>query len=110
METKEQTRRLNTINTVLSEDGANRLAGILHWFWDETHHEAFSSTIMAMLAIYVKHGPIDAHWLHRPDKMTLFVSELIKLKDQLEEVVNREKPWQWVGTIDGWELPPKTDE
>ena len=37
--------------------------------------------------------------------MTGFVSKSIQLKEQLADIMNDEKPWQWMDTADGWIKP-----
>ena len=101
---------LNTVQTVLTERSTSNLACLLHSFWDDTNHDGFSSILMDMLAVYVKHCSTDVHPTRQPDSIVKFVSETIQLNERLVEIMNEEKPWQWIDTINGWELPPKTGE
>lgn len=104
------TRPKNTIKTVLSERGVSHFECILHWFWDEINHDSFTAILMDVLAVYVKHCPNDVHQFRKPDHITRFMSELIQLKEQIIDVMNDEKPWEWVDTPNGWGLPMKDSE
>ena len=90
------TRRTNTIQTVLSENGADSLGIILHWFWDEADHDGFTAMLMDVLAVYVEHYPNNVLSTRKPERITRFISDLIQLKEQLIDVINEEKPWEWV--------------
>ena len=99
------TRRLNTVQSVLSEMAVNHVESILYWFWDEINHDGFTATLMDVLAVYVKHCPDDVHQFRKPDHITRFISELIQLREQIIEVLNDEKPWEWIDNTEGWGLP-----
>lgn len=42
-----QTRNLNTVQTVLSQDAVNRLESILYWFWNEPPNSGRNLTDIA---------------------------------------------------------------
>lgn len=100
----------HTEETVLSSRAIDHLECILHWFWDEYDPRGFTDHIMTMLEVYVKNCPKDAHKFRTAEWMTRFVSKSIQFKDQLVEVMEMEKPWEWVDTIDGWRKPEPRGE
>lgn len=99
------TRRTNTVQTVLSQDAADALGSFLYWFHENIDADTLVDKLMLLLTTYVEHCPDTAHQFRKPEYMTLFVSELIQLKDHLTDIVNKEKPWNWTDTADGWGLP-----
>ena len=99
------TRRTNTVQTVLSERAVNHFECILHWFWDDFDHDAVTKNLMKMLAVYIKHEPDNVHQFQKADWMTGFIADLISLKDQIRDVQEFERPWEWVEASEGWELP-----
>lgn len=94
----------NTVKTALSEQGADALSIILHWFWDETDHDQFNLIIMDMLQDYLAHPDKSPFIKRKPDDIARFVSNAIELNKLLCEVMNDEKPWNWIDTCNGWEL------
>lgn len=96
-----QTRNLNTVQTVLSQDAVNRLESILYWFWNEFDPDSLTRNLMQMLAVYIKANPNNVEIAQKPEWMTEMVSMIIQLNEQLTAVQTECKPWEWVDTPKG---------
>ena len=101
----ERNTNTNTVQTILSEQSVSDFELLLHWFLEELDHEGFTDKIMTMLKVYIVACPKGEHKFRQPEWMTIFVSNLIQLKEQLCDIMNREEPWGWVDTIEGWAKP-----
>ena len=96
------TTQPNTVQTLLSESAVGHFECFLHWFYDDFNRDSFTDIIMTMLRVYIEACPKDVHQFRQPKWIAGFVSELIQLKEQLVDIMNEAKPWEWVDTIDGW--------
>ena len=104
---KPTARRLNTVQTVLSERAVNHLECILYWFWNDFDSDCLTKNLMQMLSVYIKANPDNVHLTQKPDWMAQRVSEILQLNEQLTAVQEMDEPWNWINAIGGWELPAK---
>jgi hypothetical protein len=98
----------NTVHSALSQDGVENIECFLHWFFEEVDHENLSGRLMDILATYIEHCPVNAKPIHTPVCVTRFFKGLIQATEQLTEIMNKERVWEWIETKDSWALPSKS--
>jgi hypothetical protein len=101
---------LREVKTVLSQQSVNAIENITYDFWNNFDGDCFTKKIMLMLSVYIKRCPDNVHALDKPDCMAEFVSEYIQLIAQLRDIMNDERPWNWVDTVNGWRLPMPSNQ
>lgn len=104
------TRRLNTVQTVLSEEAVNHLEHILHWFWNDFDGEHLINPLMQMLSVYAEAKPESPYITRTPADMIREVFSILQLNQQLLIVQKMERPCEWIDTPEGWSLPEQSQQ
>ena len=101
--TGQQTERLNTVQTVLSQDSIRSLEYLMYWYWNDTDHYSFIDKIMKIFSVYIEHYPKDKHGFENPKWLAeSFISDLLTLNERLMELIHDEKPYNWVEGKNGF--------
>ena len=96
---------LNTVETVFSADSVKALEYTIQDYWNNTDWDNFTDKIMMLLSVYIEHCPKDVHQLRRPNYMCGFISDLVKLNEQLVKIIHEDRVGEWIDVPDGWERP-----
>ena len=92
MEEQKKEGRRNTVKTVFSESAIRILESIVHWYYEETDHDALMPQLMKMFAAYIKHTPDDVHITEKPEYLAEgLMTNIIRLNYEIKQMSEEER-------------------